>query len=166
MTAGAGATVTDSGLRPAVMDDAAVLFEWVNRDEVRSVSLGDGSPIAWEAHLGWLRNRLADHRSLMLMAEQAGAPVGYVRFQDKGEGPEAAIYLVPEARGHGMATRWLRQGSEQAARRWPGRPVMARIRRDNVASRRLFARCGYVLEGQRPDHLILRYTDACVASDR
>ena len=157
MTTSADATDTENGLRPAVMDDAAVLFEWVNRDEVRSVSLGGGSPIAWESHVGWLRNRLADDRSLVLMAEQDGAPVGYVRFEDKGEGPETAIYLVPEARGHGRATRWLRQGSEQAARRWPGRPVLARIRWDNLASRRLFSRCGYVLQGQGPDHLILRY---------
>lgn len=146
-----------AGLRPAEVEDAGVLFDWVNRDEVRAVGLGGGGPIAWETHLAWLRERLADDRSLVLMAERDGALVGYVRFQDKGEGPEAAIYLVPQARGRGLATRWLRQGSEEAARRWPGRPVLARIRPENAPSRRLFERCGYTLAGRGPDHLLMQY---------
>ena len=154
-----------AGLRPVGLGDAGALFDWVTDPEVRQVSLSDHA-VTWPSHLRWLEQRLEDERSLVLMAEIDGTTVGYVRFQDKGQGPEAAIYVVPAARGRGLAARWLAEATALAARRWPGTPILARIRPANATSRRLFERCGYVLQGQRPDHLILHYTGRAGGPDR
>ena len=42
------------------------------------------------------------------------------------------------------------------ATRWPGTPLIARVRPDNWASRRLFAKAGYGGMVVQPDHLIFR----------
>jgi len=70
--------------------------------------------------------------------------VGVVRLDDLGGGEaEVHIIIAAEARGRGVAPRALRAACEHASRELGYAEVVARIKEDNAASRRAFARAGF-----------------------
>jgi L-amino acid N-acyltransferase YncA len=81
--------------------------------------------------------------------------VGQVRLQRRGAALEVSIYVDAAARGGGMAARMLDLVRAEAARRWPGLGLVARIKPDNAASRRLFTRAGYGRMVVERDHIVL-----------
>ena len=145
-------------LRPVTAADAALLFAWVNSPDSLAASLDTHEPVAREKHEGWFAARLADPNTRIWIVEQDSAPVGSVRFQDKGDGPEVAIYIEASAREAGIAGSALGLALEEARGVWPGREAIARVRPDNAASQRLFECAGFVQQRQVSDHLI--YTNA------
>lgn len=144
-------------LRPATASDAKMLFNWVNSPDSLAVSLKTNTPILWEQHLSWLQERLSDPNSVLLMAELEGKPVGQVRFQDSGEGPEVSIYIAAEFRQQGLAQDMLRQAIPLARERWHRVPLLARIKADNAASRNLFLGSGFRVAREAQDHQVLTY---------
>jgi len=141
-------------LRSARLSDAETLFAWANTEENIALSPSRSGPMAWPAHLEWLRARLADSGSAIWIAERAGAPVGYVRMQEGSKGPEMSIYLDPEERHLGHGGAMLRFACREAAARWPGKRLLARIIPDNEVSIRLFERAGFRLAADLGDHLL------------
>ncbi|ODT58706.1 hypothetical protein ABS71_18625 [bacterium SCN 62-11] len=61
-----------------------------------------------------------------------------------------AVYLEPELRGRGLASRMLRQALEFAA----GLPVWLEVNADLGAAESLYARCGF-----RPDGVVRKFPD-------
>lgn len=149
---GALAPVT---LRPAAAADCDLLFGWVNRPDSLAASLKTSAPVPRATHEAWLAARLADRETGLWIAERAGAPVGQVRLQKKGHALEVSIFVEPGARGAGTATRMLDLARAEAAMRWPGLGLVARIKPDNAASRRLFVRAGYGRMVVERDHIVL-----------
>jgi UDP-2,4-diacetamido-2,4,6-trideoxy-beta-L-altropyranose hydrolase len=94
-------------LRSAVMDDARLLWEWVNDEQVRAMAF-DSRPIAWAEHCAWLEDRLARRATSMYIAEDDRGPWGQVRF-DVGDDREAVIDISVTAprRGAGLAAPLL-----------------------------------------------------------
>jgi RimJ/RimL family protein N-acetyltransferase len=70
-------------------------------------------------------------------------PVGVVRFDGRGGEAEVHIIIAPEARGRGVAARALGAACEHASREMGYALIIARIKEDNAASRRAFARAGF-----------------------
>jgi UDP-2,4-diacetamido-2,4,6-trideoxy-beta-L-altropyranose hydrolase len=130
-------------LRRAGPTDASRLFEWANHPDSRRASLEAQNPIAWNHHRAWFAARLADPRTRIWMIEVDRRAVGQVRLQDKGEGPEIAIYVEPGSRREGVAVRALAMALVEARLIWPGRDAIARVRAENAASRRLFERARF-----------------------
>lgn len=129
--------------RRAVAADCDALHAWRNDPRVRGVSRNT-EEIDLAAHRRWFERVLASPRQCLLVGEQAGEPVGVVRFDIEGDGAEVSIYLVPQAmgRGHGgplllAAEDWLRR--EQPA----VTTLRAHVREDNPPSQRLFESTGY-----------------------
>jgi spore coat polysaccharide biosynthesis protein SpsF len=144
-------------LRPARAADAKLLHEWVNRPESLAAKLKTTQAIPWERHLQWFESRLASPSCGIWIAESGGRPVGQVRAERDGESRFAVdIFVIPEARGTGVALAMLEALAAACAQRWPGAPLVARIKPDNWASRRLFAKAGYGGMTVNPDHLIFR----------
>lgn len=157
MSAPAGARLAIR-LRPMTAGDAALLFAWVNSPDSLAASLDTQAPVARDVHEDWVATRLADPLTRIWIVEQDDAPVGSIRFQDKGDGPEVAIYIDAPARDAGIAGAALGLALDAARVVWPGAQAIARVRPDNVASQRLFGRAGFALQRQASDHLI--YTRA------
>lgn len=129
--------------RPAVPDDARMLFDWRNDPETRRVSRS-AEAVGWDDHVEWLARTFEDDERVLLIVEKDARPIGTVRWDHRG-GPEweVSITLAPQSRGRGLATGVLSAGeegllSENAIR------FIAAIQDANEASRRLFARAGYL----------------------
>lgn len=137
--------VAGIALRPATPQDADRLLDWRNDPGTRRWSVSR-EPVAPEVHRRWLAGALATRA--LLIAEERGVPVGVVRF-DPGEPGEAevSITVAPGARGRGLARPVLEAAHDEA----PGVRLLARIHRDNTASRRLFTAAGYRPADVPPD---------------
>jgi len=149
------AAVAPVALRPATAVDSGLLFDWVNRPDSLAVSLKTGGPVGRDNHEAWFAARLADPDTGIWIAERDDVPVGQVRLQRRGVALEVSIYVDGAARGEGAAARMLDLARAEAGKRWPGVPLLARVKPDNAASRRLFTRAGYGRMVVARDHIIL-----------
>lgn len=144
-------------LRPAAKADVDLLFDWVNRPEKRVTALKTTGPIARETHEAWFAARLSDPDAAIWIAlDDNNNPVGQVRLEHRGGALDVDIYVEPAARGRGVATCMLDQLRAEAARRWPGVALIARVKPDNWPSRRLFVKAGYGNIVMAREHMILR----------
>jgi len=129
-------------LRPATLDDAERLFRW--RCDPATHRYSFGAPPSWDDHLGWLRDRLADTRSDLRILLAGDRPAGTVRLDRRDRrawGPlcEVSITIAPDCRGRGLGKAAL----ALVRRLEPAWPLIARVKADNRASRRLFLAAGY-----------------------
>ena len=133
------------GVRPADREDADLLLAWRNDPTTRAVSRTTGE-VPRAEHVAWLDGTLGRSDRHLLVGLDGDEPVGTVRWDDEGAGEwEVSITLAPTARGRGLGGPAL-----GAAERWlvghlpePPRALLAVVRADNSASRRLFLRAGY-----------------------
>ncbi|MHB8958913.1 MAG: UDP-2,4-diacetamido-2,4,6-trideoxy-beta-L-altropyranose hydrolase [Candidatus Limnocylindrales bacterium] len=137
-------------LRRATRGDTQFLWRWANDPLTRALSF-HSDRIAWEDHVEWLRARLSDPATTLLVGITSQGPAGQVRF-DKHDGvDEISISVAPEQRGLGIGRLLLR-----AALRWHARvqaqtPVRARVKAGNLASRRMFAGAGFRIVAESSD---------------
>ncbi len=153
-------------LRPAGPEDAELLFGWANAPESRDASLRDQGAIDWDHHRKWFADRLRDPNSAIWMLEEKATPVGQIRFQDHGEGPEIAIFVCRAARRRGIARIALDKALRLARVQWPDTSMIARVRMGNQASRRLFESVGFRSVASEPNHLKLIYPPPSSATSR
>ncbi|WP_311257707.1 bifunctional UDP-2,4-diacetamido-2,4,6-trideoxy-beta-L-altropyranose hydrolase/GNAT family N-acetyltransferase [Microbacterium sp. WCS2018Hpa-9] len=129
--------------RPATIDDGQMLFEWRNDATVRLNSRSRGE-IDWESHRDWLARSLDDPDRRLLMIESDGMPVATCRWDRRSEDEwEISITVAPESRGRGIAASAV-NAAESTLTAGPPVRLVAAVHRDNVASRRLFERAGYL----------------------
>ena len=127
-------------LRNAQADDVRLCFDWANDPAVRRQSF-DSSPVAWPEHRAWFAQRLSD--SVLLVAQdEAGVPVGQVRFERKGAW-RVNYSVGAEFRGAGLGAKMLAMAIAELRRREPGARLQGEIKRDNAASRKVFAALGF-----------------------
>lgn len=140
-------------LRPVTAEDGALLFAWLNQPDSLVASLDTSAPVAWDVHKDWFDARLADPSTRIWVVERDATPVGAIRLQDKGDGPEIAIYIDAPTRGAGIAGAALGLALDEARSVWPSSEAIARVRPDNAASRCLFERAGFSQRCQADDQL-------------
>lgn len=129
--------------RAAVESDARQLFEWRNDESTRAVSRSHQS-IQWEDHLAWLRRTIADPERKLLVIEDEHAAIATMRWdQLRAHTWEASITIAPSHRGRGHGSIVLSAGESVFSSELPVR-LTAGIHESNHASRRLFARAGYL----------------------
>lgn len=113
--------------RLATMEDANDLLRWKNQADTRKFSLVSQKRILKKNHLKWLEKTLQE--GTMQIWVLPG--VGNVRI----EGNEIAIGVGKEFYGQGVGTKMIRHFSKSG--------MTAKIVDGNVASMRLFLKCGY-----------------------
>jgi UDP-2,4-diacetamido-2,4,6-trideoxy-beta-L-altropyranose hydrolase len=133
-------------LRPATLGDAEHLFSW-RRDPLAQAMSFSSQPIEWNAHVEWMRRKLAADDCVLRVAEAGGLPVGQVRFDLGASGNVLSYSLDPLVRGRGWS-RWLITTAIASTPRLRGREVMAEIKPENEASIRVFTRLGWRHAGQ------------------
>lgn len=69
--------------RPAIMDDAALLYAW--RLAAEQAEWWQGAPVSFREHSAWLRARIDNPLVKVLIWEVDGQPTGTVRIDSGGE---------------------------------------------------------------------------------
>lgn len=128
-------------LRPAVEEDADILFQWQRNEATRRYANTPRIP-TWDEHVRWLATALGDADRVTLMIEHAGTPSGVLRLDRKDTDSSehvVSILTAPEKQRLGIAVAALGLGRHLL----PGAVLRARVHPNNEASRRLFAAAGY-----------------------
>jgi RimJ/RimL family protein N-acetyltransferase len=136
-------------IRKAVPDDALDVLAWRNDPLSRAMSRTQ-DPIEAAGHMDWFTKAIEDPRRAVLIGELDGQKIGMIRF-DYAEETQVSININPVFRGRGLGYDLLSAALAYA----PGGPIVAGIRDENLASRRLFERAGFLLEGAADG--LLRY---------
>lgn len=129
------------------MDDAALLWRWANDADTRGNAFSK-APIPYDAHVAWLRNRLASDATRLWIFADAEGPVGQVRVDVAGDVADIDIAVAPERRGRGHGRAMLSQAvralrDERGAGVRPRAAVLAH----NARSLAMFRACGFVSVG-------------------
>lgn len=135
--------------RPIGDEDCRLLWEWVN-DPVVRVSSFSTSPIPWDKHVAWFRDRRSDPNCYMcLVLDNEGVPVGQVRLDVvDGRRVEVHINIAPDRHGRGYGAEALRIVCRRFREVRNVSEVVAHIKPDNTASIRAFEKAGFVSQGR------------------
>ena len=135
-------------LRPASIEDAALLWNWRNDPPVRSLSFSS-DPIPWQEHLQWFQHKLKDPQSRIYIGiDDYNEPTGQIRVEPGGtREAEVHISVDPARRGRGYGSSMLIAIQENLFRLDQVDTIHAFIKPANSASIRSFEKTGFVDKG-------------------
>lgn len=104
--------------------------------------------IPWDEHKSWLRNRLKTLDELPFLAYLSEDElVAFARLEKYKDGYAISILVNPTRRGHGIGTYVVNDFKLKLNQICFDNPLYAVIHKENLASIRLFQRCGYQFYG-------------------
>jgi RimJ/RimL family protein N-acetyltransferase len=144
----ASGAVKPISLRPVAISDAEFLYKLASDGTARKNFMSPEPP-AWESHLAWLHETIAQHGSRMgwIVTSFSGQALGFVWAEKRAGAAVVSINLAREARRRGIGVAALRRLSGVVSERWPTLPLRAYIKSGNTASVRAFEYAGYRLMG-------------------
>jgi len=133
-------------LRKGTLNDAGMMLDWRNSEEVRHCSLNK-KIISAEEHINWLTKVLNDNKIFLLIAECDSKPIGVLRYDVIDSTALVSIYLRPGESSKGLGSsilqfgaNWLQQNISNIDR------IEAKIISDNIASIKAFEKAGFESE--------------------
>lgn len=143
-------------LRPAEPEDAALLYDWVNRPDSLAAKLQTTEPVRRDVHQKWFDARLDSEACRLFLILLNGERVGQVRLEDRGDGYEVDIYIVPAARGAGIASAAIAQARDALWKTRPDAILVAKVKAENTASQALFNGLGFTVIDRNKGFLTFR----------
>jgi UDP-2,4-diacetamido-2,4,6-trideoxy-beta-L-altropyranose hydrolase len=135
-------------LRPATASDRDSVLAWRNHPEIRRASFDD-RPIDADRHAEWFAAALDDESRILLIGEQDGLPIGFLRYDCEGDVATLSAFLAPERIGSGLGSRLMAAGTRWIADHRPQvRRIEAHLRAGNDRSLRALRRAGFSGEGE------------------
>jgi L-amino acid N-acyltransferase YncA len=133
-------------VRRARTSDAHRLWYWRNDPVARAMS-AQTDPVAFDDHLRWLRSTIADPMRMLLIGWNGAGELGQIRFDRRDVDTEVSMSVAQEHRGT-VGGLLLRAGIRHFRRSWPNQPILAQVKEENEASRRMFERARFELVGE------------------
>jgi UDP-2,4-diacetamido-2,4,6-trideoxy-beta-L-altropyranose hydrolase len=132
-------------MRSARQEDEDLLLAWANDPVVRANAFSSG-PIEPETHRQWFRERLGDieHCRIYIAEGASGMPIGQVRFDRRETCWQIGYSLDALFRGRGLGRSLLDAGIKRLVHEVGSGIVSGRVKRDNLMSRRVFERLGFI----------------------
>jgi RimJ/RimL family protein N-acetyltransferase len=127
-------------LRPATIEDAAMLLRWRNDPETRANSVHT-AVIQLADHIGWFGESLKNSARKILIAEEHGISLGTVRIDGA---KELSWTVAPEHRGKGVGGRMV----ALAVSSLHG-SIAAVVKATNTPSLRIVQHLGFILHHER-----------------
>ena len=128
------------GIREATDNDATIIFEWANNSETRNNSFNSGV-IKWKDHLHWFKEKLSDDSCTIYILHYNEISVGVVRFEIN-ETTIIGVTVAPDFRGKGFGAEIIKTAC-QTFWRINSDPILAYIKKGNIASQRVFEKAGF-----------------------
>ncbi len=135
-------------LRPASVEDAALLFELRNDPLTRSASLNP-KKVEKNEHYKWLDNLMEDRHRNLYIAESEGKPVGTVRSDYKDGAYELSWTVAPFARKKGVGKLMVSTLADRIEQ-----PIFARIKEGNASSIHIAEYCQMTFK-KKEKHILL-----------
>ena len=141
---------TEVVLREVVEDDLPILFE--HQIDPVAYGMAGFTPRDRDAFMEhWRRNILGDASSEKRTIVCDGEVVGHVVCFDRDGKREVGYWIAREHWGRGIATEALSRFLAEI----PERPLYAGVIRGNVASVRVLEKCGFRVESEEADDVVL-----------
>ena len=136
-------------IRPATLADSNLLYDWRNDPATRKASRNQDE-ITPDRHQQWLRETLSGNNRRLFIAETGQTPVGTIRL-DFADEVEISWTVAPSVRGHGWGKKMVALVAESV-----NCDLVACVRTENNASRKIAEAAGFDPAGQQDDLLIYR----------
>lgn len=150
-------------LRRAQENDSRLFWEWANDSDVRAAAFSS-TPIPWEEHECWFKNKMSDPDCCILVGEDGqGRAIGQFRvdWRSREEG-EIDVSVSRESRGAGYGKALIEMGVSQSFAERGAARLHAFVKLENQASRRAFELAGFgsLGEEQVNGHAVIHYVRA------
>lgn len=138
--------------RDAEWRDCGRVLEWRNDPVTRAHSF-NSEEISQAEHENWFRRSLAMTDRKLLMIELENRAIGVLRLDRVDEHRvEVSIHLSPQARNRGYGQSVLKEAPNLAKKWRPGtKGLIAKIKKENLASIKSFVRAGFQREREEGD---------------
>jgi RimJ/RimL family protein N-acetyltransferase len=131
-------------LRNTTISDKQDLFLWRNHPDIRRNSL-NMSKLSWEEHNRWFDEKIKDINTKSYIAYCDIDKIGTIRFEIKKDHIRTSVMLNPAFIGKGFGSKLIRRGIDKYIRETkPDRPIIAEIKKSNVASMKAFEKSGFI----------------------
>jgi len=129
-------------LRPAVLEDKDLLYQWRNDPVCRKNSVNQAE-VLYDSHCAWFMDRLNSKECHIFIGMEKDIPVGQIRV-DYQEGNGKISYSVSaDCRGKGYGTRMLELLEQDAEIQERTQKFFAIVKCDNKVSQRCFEKLQY-----------------------
>lgn len=134
---------TDIKLVIAKEKDCRDIWRWRNHPDVIKGSFNT-RPIPWQAHKRWFYSKIKDKNTKIYIARREKEKIGVIRFYTESSQVMVNINLNHEYFGMGFGSKIIAIGSEKFIKSTgENRPIIAEIKKSNIASQKAFAKSGY-----------------------
>ena len=131
-------------LRKVRKDDSELLYYWANDRDVRDMSVNQ-KPIFWQAHVSWLKKKLADNNLKMFILLDGVQEVGQIRLEYK-EGQWIIGYSISaEFRGKGYGKMMIEYLIDKAKENQVYK-IILNCSDDNI---KFYEKCGFELKSNQ-----------------
>jgi len=118
------------------------VYNWSNDVLVRQNSF-NSEPIPLDGHKKWFANKLENPNSLFLIAQVNGKPAGLIRYEVEEKHAVVGILIDSKYRGQKLAKSMLKKSARIYFEQF-NLPVLASIKKENIASVKAFEQAGYL----------------------
>lgn len=125
-------------LQEASIDDAQLLFEWVNEPVVRMNSFSQ-EEITFENHLKWLKKKLSSTETRIMILMIGSVPVGQVRIDYEELNWIIDYSIDKNHRGNGYGKTII----DLLINQFQPYVFIAKVKNENIASRKVFLSLGF-----------------------
>lgn len=127
-------------IRKALMNDAKDIYDWRNHPEVRKMSF-DSNVFSWDSHIEWFKRK----KDSIYIFLHENKKIGSVRFDEMPNVVKINVMVNPEYFGKKYGNKIIKLGTETYMREHGnGKPIVAEIKGDNIASLKAFEKAGYI----------------------
>ena len=141
-------------LRKATEADAEILFRWRNEPETRANSFHT-EPISYEEHVAWLAAALHNPAQEIYIFCDDDVPIGQVRLSTEEDVATISYSIDVAYRAQGLGQAMLRCVEKLCAERGTPRVLRGYVKKENIASQRIFEKLDYKAAGaQKMDCLL------------
>lgn len=130
-------------IRRATMDDMLDVLAW--RNDPVATAMSKTGAVDEAQHRKWFPGAIGSPDRVFLIVEDAGEKLGTIRFDRSDGGWTVSINMAGSARNKGIGQRALMRAIDVSG----CSPLDAEIKADNLASIRIFERCGFRQVGAR-----------------
>lgn len=149
-------------LRPANHSDIEYLYELRNDELVIANSISNERPNKLD-HAAWFEKKLNDQFCFFYIGVMENTKVGFVRFDVDSQEQNAiiSIALSDNFRGRGLAKRILADAISKF-RLTKTCVLIAKVKASNIASKKCFEDCGFVIYGVQDNVVLLKNKDIVI----